>query len=81
MKLDIHYEPSVEKTYKTRDHFFVVDKDSGIGLQVIDNLAAFIARDLGSDDYNERSFQSVKTKLTPQILVAFVDAYKNRKAQ
>ena len=78
MKLDITYQPSVEKTYVTPDNFFVVDRETGIGLQVIDNLAAFVARDLGSDDYTERGFVMLKRKLTPKMLVAFADAYRNR---
>lgn len=73
------YEPPVEKTYITTEHFFVVDELSNIALRVVGDKAIFQAWDSTACDYNTRAFACRQHEgLNIDVIQALLEAYNNR---
>lgn len=80
MKIEVQkYEPPVEKTYITTEHFFAVDKETNIALRVVGDKATFQAWSSMCDGYTSDAF-IIKQNLGVDINViqALFEAYNNR---
>ena len=80
MKLEVKYYPSVTKTVQTAEKFFVEDPETGICLSVHLGVAEFVKWSSARQQYDSLEFSCFRSKLTPALLIALVDAYQKRKS-
>lgn len=76
--MKVEYTPAYSKQVTVPESFFVCDPKTKIGLEVRFGRAELVAWSDARQQFDGRAFYGQSSRLTPELLVSLLEAYKNR---